>query len=139
MRNYIYIIAPIAGWAVAQFIKFLLSLRKDGTDWQDLFQSGGMPSSHSAFMVSMAFVIGYEQGFSSPLFAVAAALTAIIVYDSVGVRRTVGEHTLAIKEISSGRETIETIIHDAKGHNVPEVFAGVAVGIFVGIILELLL
>jgi acid phosphatase family membrane protein YuiD len=63
MKTYAYIIAPILGWVVAQGIKFMLSLRKDGISVYDTVQSGGMPSSHTAFMVSLATAIGFGEGF----------------------------------------------------------------------------
>jgi acid phosphatase family membrane protein YuiD len=65
MSDYIYIIAPICGWLVAQGIKFFLSLRKDGISWNDFVQSGGMPSSHTAFMVALLTVIGVNNGIQS--------------------------------------------------------------------------
>jgi hypothetical protein len=49
-----------------------------------------MPSSHSALMTGTSAAIGWSEGFQSPLFALAAALSFIVLYDASGVRRAAG-------------------------------------------------
>lgn len=66
--------SPFAGWIVAQFLKFIFTLRKDGISLQDAIQSGGMPSSHSAISSSLATAVGVTQGISSVSFAITVAL-----------------------------------------------------------------
>ena len=135
MGDYIYLIAPISGWVVAQSIKFGLTLRKDGVKIGDAVQSGGMPSSHAAFMVALTTVVGLNYGISDVLFGIVFALTAIIIYDALGVRRTTGQQTEVIKQIAKiGKYRVGTI-DNAKGHTVPEVAVGALVGVAVGILL----
>jgi acid phosphatase family membrane protein YuiD len=55
-----------------------------------LVETGGMPSSHSALMTGTAAAIGWSDGFQSPLFALAAALSFVVLYDASGVRRAAG-------------------------------------------------
>ena len=86
MDGTLYIVAPVAGWLVAQGIKFVLTLRKDGVTLTDAFQSGGMPSSHSAFMVALTTVIGLNEGFDSAIFGLSLAITAIVMYDARELR-----------------------------------------------------
>lgn len=88
--SWAYIATPLSGWIAAQSIKFIISLRKNGITWSDTIQSGGMPSSHTAFMVSLTTIVGIGQGFLSAIFALSAGVTAIVIYDSLGVRRTTG-------------------------------------------------
>lgn len=140
MSDFKFLLAPLFGWFLAQTIKFVSQLRKDGVTWSDVVQSGGMPSSHAAFMVSLSTIIGINFGISHVYFAVVIALTAIIIYDSVGVRRTVGEHTEAVNELAvKADHNLKTKIHHAKGHTIIEAFVGIIVGIFSGLLLELLL
>jgi acid phosphatase family membrane protein YuiD len=56
-----------------------------------LFETGGMPSSHSALMTGTAAGVGWYQGFQDPLFALAAAVAFVVLYDASGVRRASGE------------------------------------------------
>lgn len=140
MQDYIYLIAPAAGWLAAQAIKFAISLRKDGVGWNDLVQSGGMPSSHSAFMTSITTVIGLNIGVKSVFFGLAAAITAIVIYDSIGVRRATGENSVAIKELSNSMgKPLKTTIHLSKGHSIPEVVAGCILGVVLASILKAVL
>jgi acid phosphatase family membrane protein YuiD len=133
MNKYQYIVAPVVGWLVAQAIKFAISLRKDGIRWGDLVQSGGMPSSHSAFMMALTTVIGLSLGISNVAFGISASLTAIIVYDAMGVRRTTGQQTVAILELAkSTKHQLKTEITIARGHTPIEAFMGCLVGIIVG-------
>ena len=55
-----------------------------------LVETGGMPSSHSALLTGTAACIGWQQGFDTPLFALAAALCFVVLYDASGVRRAAG-------------------------------------------------
>ena len=55
-----------------------------------LVETGGMPSSHSALLTGTAACLGWQQGFDSPLFALAAALCFVVLYDASGVRRAAG-------------------------------------------------
>ena len=132
--NYAILVAPFMGWIIAQFIKFVFTLRKDGVSLHDAIQSGGMPSSHSAFMTSITTAIGMTQGLDSVGFALSLSLTAIIMYDATGVRRTTGEQTAAIMSIAkkAGMKS-PLLLHDARGHSPLEVIAGAAVGIITGI------
>jgi acid phosphatase family membrane protein YuiD len=140
MSDYIYIIAPICGWLVAQGIKFFLSLRKDGISWNDFVQSGGMPSSHTAFMVALLTVIGVNNGIQSAIFGVTAAVTAIIIYDAMGVRRTTGEQTVAIKELSDNQKyKLKIKINNSKGHTPAQIVVGIIVGALVGGVLVTIL
>ncbi|MCP9832714.1 MULTISPECIES: divergent PAP2 family protein [unclassified Cyanobium] len=55
-----------------------------------LVETGGMPSSHSALMTGTAAGLGWELGFADPLFALAAVLCFVVLYDASGVRRAAG-------------------------------------------------
>jgi uncharacterized protein len=140
MREYIYLLAPTIGWLVAQACKTFVTIGTTKFKRYGIFQSGGMPSSHSASMVALATVIGANLGFKSVIFALALTLTAIVVYDAVGVRRTVGEHTHAFFELAGLRAgKLKTKIHDARGHSIAEVTAGVLTGLVVGLLLNYIL
>jgi uncharacterized protein len=138
MNKYQYLLAPFIGWVVAQSIKFALFLRKDGVKVSDAFQSGGMPSSHSAFMAAITTVIGLQLGVSDPLFGFAIAVTAIFLYDAAGVRRATGQQTEALKIFARNTKQKLPEIVNAKGHTINEIIAGVLVGVVVGYIVHML-
>ena len=60
----------LLAWFLAQLIKVILDVVLAGKlEWQRFFSSGGMPSSHSALVVSAATAVGRTDGFGGNLFA----------------------------------------------------------------------
>lgn len=133
MQQYKYLIALSLSWVIAQVIKLAINYRKSRTTLLDgLFHSGGMPSSHTAFVTSLTTLLALDYGINSALFAIMAAVTAIVAYDSMGVRRTVGDYSDVIKEITKKNKDLLSRIHYTRGHNLIEVAAGAVLGIIVG-------
>lgn len=135
LANYVYIVAAVAGWFVAQAIKFTLSLRQDGISTDDLFTSGGMPSSHSSFVASVTMTVGLSEGFESAVFAVSLVLLGVVVYDSVGVRRATGENTKILRDILKQMKIKKhgVALHLALGHTPYQVLVGVITGSLTGL------
>ena len=81
----------LAACGVAQLSKLVVELAVEGR-WNPrvLLETGGMPSSHSALMTGTAAGLGWQLGFGDPLFALAAALCFVVLYDASGVRRAAG-------------------------------------------------
>ena len=84
------LIAAFVAWAVAQISKTIYELiRYRKLRFNRLVSSGGMPSSHSALVSSLATATGRLSGIDSAAFAIAFVLAAIVMYDAAGVRRAV--------------------------------------------------
>jgi len=81
----------LAACGSAQLSKLLIELVVHRR-WnpQVLVETGGMPSSHSALLTGTASALGWQQGFDSGLFALAACLCFVVLYDASGVRRAAG-------------------------------------------------
>ncbi len=126
----------IAADASAQLLKAVFVLLLD-RKWsaERLFGSGGMPSSHSAFVSALAAGVGIEEGFGSPLFAMAAVFALIVMYDATSVRRAAGLQAHVLNELvvrlshvldeGFKPETLRTLL----GHSVPQVVAGLGLGV----------
>ena len=81
--------AAVLAWAIAQAIKVLLTLAISRKfDYTRVLGSGGMPSSHSSMACAMLMVIGFHEGFSSSVFALAFCFAGVTMYDAAGVRRS---------------------------------------------------
>ncbi|MFJ8236832.1 divergent PAP2 family protein [Ureibacillus sp. NPDC094379] len=134
----------------AQFIKvpinFLISRK---IDWSLITSTGGMPSSHSAAVTSLATAVGFETGLDSPTFAVAAMFAIIVMYDASGVRYQAGQHaviinkmrnelTLFFEEIKHWPQKTENEkmkeLKTLLGHKPSEVLTGAITGILISII-----
>ena len=55
-----------------------------------LIETGGMPSSHAALISGTAAGVGWQLGYADPLFALAAVVAFIVLYDASGVRHHAG-------------------------------------------------
>ncbi|MCL2034095.1 MAG: divergent PAP2 family protein [Oscillospiraceae bacterium] len=97
--NYIVNIGFVS-WFSAQALKVLLTwFFTKKLDWERMVGAGGMPSSHSALVSSIAIAMANKRGFSSPEFGLALVLAAIVMYDAMGVRRAAGEQAKVLNRI----------------------------------------
>ena len=95
-----FINVAFVSWAAAQIIKTLLTFFATNAFVPErLFGSGGMPSSHSALVCSLAVLMARSQGFSSPLFALCIVFAAVVMYDAMGVRRETGIQARILNEM----------------------------------------
>ncbi|MGN0181237.1 MAG: divergent PAP2 family protein [Candidatus Ornithomonoglobus sp.] len=130
----------LLSWLAAQILKviivFIIERRLDFTR---LTGSGGMPSSHSAFTVSLAAAAGFTAGFDSVIFAIAAAFSIVVMYDASGVRRSAGQQAVILNKIVEriGKDDIAETgkkLKELLGHTPTEVFAGAILGLIIAII-----
>lgn len=130
-----YIIAGLAGWAVAQGVKFALNYRPSRSKQKNLrglYVSGGMPSAHTSTIVALTTVIGLIDGFDSGLFGLAAVITAVVMYDAVMVRRSSGVQGEVLSRLVKDLGKDIKLPFFAKGHSPVEVLVGAAIGLLVG-------
>jgi hypothetical protein len=130
------LIAGVTAWSLAQLVKvpwsFLTTRR---WDWSLLLRAGGMPSSHSALVASIAHATGLFIGFDSPVFAVALGMAIIVIYDATGIRRQAGLHAeiinAMIQDLARGHPLKGQELMELLGHTPLEAFAGMALGIII--------
>lgn len=97
--NYILDVAFIA-WFSAQLIKTVLAyIPSKKITWERMVGSGGMPSSHSSFVCSLAVATAKKVGYASPEFALALGVAAVVMYDAMGVRRAAGEQAKVLNKM----------------------------------------
>ena len=134
------LLIAIAAWAVAQVLKLLIATavyRK--FDITYLTTGGGMPSSHSALVCAAAVSCGVSAGFDTPVFAVAAVMAFIVMYDAANVRRETGEQAKVLNYIlrnwSEVRpEEFEDELKELIGHTPLQVAVGAVLGVGVGLL-----
>ena len=130
-------------WAVAQFIKVLITLWLDKKlDWRRCFGMGGMPSSHTAFVVSLTMAIAFQDGAASTAFAISFALAAVVIYDVMGVRRETGRQGEVLYQIINhvlveGKPITEKQLKELVGHSPLEVLGGLVVAVPITLLLML--
>ncbi len=132
------LVAVLIGWLLAQVLKVPTEyLRSRRWLWAMIFAAGGMPSSHTALLVSGTIATGLYQGFDTPMFGIAVAITMIVVHDAAGVRRQAGIHAERINvlfgELLKGHMWDENDLKEVIGHTPLEVVGGILLGFFVAI------
>jgi acid phosphatase family membrane protein YuiD len=133
------LIAVLIAWLLAQILKIPTEyLRSRRWMWAMLFAAGGMPSSHTALLVSGTMAVGLYQGFDNPLFAIAVAITMIVAHDASGVRRQAGMHAerinLLFEELLKGHLWDEQELKQVIGHTPLEVVGGILLGLLVAFV-----
>ncbi|WP_040205970.1 divergent PAP2 family protein [Neobacillus jeddahensis] len=143
------ITAALLGMLIAQFVKIpihLLTSRE--LKWSLMFSTGGMPSSHTATIISLTTAIAITSGFNSNEFAISVVVSSIVMHDAMGVRRHAGYHAEVLNTLLADfNRLIETLkepnlkkpetrekLKELLGHQPAEVFFGAITGIIVGIL-----
>lgn len=113
---------------------------------QAFFETGGMPSSHSAGVSSLTTYIALKRGLPTFDFALSLIFGLIVMYDAQGIRRQTGELTLKVNSLGELMEKInkdETVpfkeeapqkLKEMLGHRPEEVVGGALLGIAIGVI-----
>lgn len=132
---------PISAMVIVQLFKFVTaSLRNRMLMWPILLSTGGMPSSHSAMVTSLATAVAYRNGVGSSIFAVSVVLAAIIMYDAQGIRQQSGKQARILnqilRELFSGQSISEEELKELLGHTSIEVLVGGLLGIAYTVLCE---
>ena len=138
-----WLITALIGWFAAQLLKIPFTLVTEKRLMVSrFFDSGGMPSSHSAFTSALAAGVGLTEGFDSVSFALAFVLAFVVMYDAAGVRWSAGEHAKILNRLTehlrlteNGKEfdRLKTLL----GHTPLEVICGAVLGIAIALIRHL--
>jgi acid phosphatase family membrane protein YuiD len=144
----IIFLSTVTSLCVAQFLKmvfYLLQTRKQ-IKFCDAFvtmiwHTGGMPSSHSAIVCSLATSTALKEGIASNFFIFSLVFALVVLRDSMGVRRAAGMQAQALnklgKQLTEKSDLEFKSVKEIQGHSFMEVFVGALLGIFIAIIYNL--
>ncbi len=136
-NKYIYI--PFLVWLCVQTFKVIYELiTTKKFNFKRIMGAGGMPSSHSAVVTTLATLIGKYQGVDTPIFAMALVFAMIVMYDAAGVRRAAGKQAHLLNKIieTPGLTNVQVQekLVEVLGHTPLQVIIGAIIGIIVGIL-----
>lgn len=132
------ITVPAITWFIAQFIKVIsVIIKEKKIDFTRFVGTGGMPSSHASYVVSLATVVGKNSGFNSIEFGIASAFALVVMQDAAGVRRAAGKQAEVLNKIifSNDFVHIDEKLKELLGHTPFQVIVGAIMGIVFGAIL----
>ena len=138
-NDYRYLVVPFFTWIGIQLFKIIWEYAETKRlNIRRLWGAGGMPSAHSAVVVSITTMIARSQGFSSPLFALSFVFSMVVLYDACGVRRAAGKQAALLNKIIetpglTGVQVSERLV-EVLGHTPVQVFVGALLGVVVGLI-----
>ena len=132
------LLTALIGWFASQALKIVLSWDKK-LDFKRFIGSGGMPSSHASFVMSLTMAVGFENGFDSAAFAISAVVAFVVMYDAAGIRRSAGQQAAILNKlvesvVKADFPGTEKKLKELLGHTPIEVFGGAILGIIIAII-----
>lgn len=136
-NKFLYI--PLIVWFCIQVYKVIYDLIKTKKfNFKRIVGAGGMPSSHSAVVTTLAAMIGKSQGFDTPIFAMSVIFALVVMYDAAGVRRAAGKQASLLNKIieTPGLSSVQVQekLVEVLGHTPLQVIVGAVIGIVVGLL-----
>lgn len=139
------LIIPILAGLTAQVSKVLVEAIRTGSVNLTLLNTyGGMPSSHTALVVSLTTVIGLGEGVDSAAFAIAFVFSLITIRDAIGFRMYLSEHARILNKLiadvpAKEKPRFPSQIIERIGHTRTEALMGGLVGLTASLIFWLIL
>ena len=138
-EQYKYLILPITVWFGIQLFKVICDLIETGKfNFKRILGAGGMPSSHSGVVTTLATIIGKNIGLNSPIFGLSVMFAFIVMYDAAGVRRAAGKQAKLLNKLieTPGLTNIQVQekLVEVLGHTPIQVIVGAIVGVVVGLV-----
>ncbi len=131
--KWIYILTPFSAWVIAGGLKFLINSIKSKSLAFGQIGYGGMPSSHSAIVCSVAAMTAFREGIESSTFVIALTLAFIVMMDAMDLRRKIGHHAERLNHLAPDLPKLRERV----GHSPIEVLAGVFTGVLTATLIHL--
>jgi len=138
--NNFVLMCSMMGWLIASVAKIIIGVIKERrVDFRRIYGSGGMPSSHSATVSSLATAVAKTDGLRSTNFAIAFMLAFIVMYDATGVRRAEGEQARILNQLVNNLAEHRPVylkknLKELIGHTPLEVVVGSLLGILIALV-----
>jgi acid phosphatase family membrane protein YuiD len=121
-------------WLVANIAKPIVTyLKEKRVSKETIFTAGGMPSGHTALVVSLATALYLETGFSAP-FLIAFVLAVLVMYDAIRVRSVIENLSRTINALMEHHEGY-TPLQEHVGHTPAEVLASLILGVILPVLI----
>lgn len=134
-----YIYVPMLVWFFIQTYKVIYELiTTKKFNFKRIIGAGGMPSSHSAVVMTITTLIGKYEGVETSLFALSIVFAMVVMYDAAGVRRAAGKQAHLLNKIieTPGLTNVQVQekLVEVLGHTPLQVIIGATIGVVVGLI-----
>ena len=103
-----------------------------------VFDTGGMPSSHTSTVTTLTIGIGIYGGVDSAIFSIALIFSMYIVFEAAGLRQEVGKQARVLNELVDEMRVTHhldrTRLKELVGHTWWEMTVGFVVGLLVAVV-----
>lgn len=140
LTDYQLIALPIIAALLTQVIKVFIKSNNQHFNLKAVVAYSGMPSGHSAFVVSLAAIIGLAEGFDSAAFAISLVLATIVIRDALGIRRYLGQHghvlNILVKDLGDDQVLDQKYPHllESIGHTPLQALVGSLIGLLISVL-----
>ncbi|MFH1845229.1 MAG: divergent PAP2 family protein [bacterium] len=134
-------VAALLSGLVAQVVKVVIGLVRQGRfNFALVFSSGGMPSSHTAVVTTLALLVGEREGIGSHLFSVVIIFSLYVILEATGLRQEVGKQAALLNDLVDDLITTRHLnrhrLRELVGHTWGEVGGGFICGFLVYLLLR---
>ncbi len=135
--SYLFLLLPLISILIAQSAKFFVKSNRRKLNFKSLMSYSGMPSGHSALVISLLTIVGLIEGVYSSDFAISAVIAIVVIRDALGLRIYLGQHgkilNLLVKDLKDDKYLDDEYPHllEKIGHTLPQVLVGSLIGFLV--------
>lgn len=134
------ILIPLINWLFGQLLKFLWQNSRGGKfQLEHLMAYGGMPSTHSIMVASLATIVGITQGPASPLFSVTFVSALFVISDALKLRNALASQSKIVNALRQNLAADQKLsvpkAPEQLGHTFTEIAAGLAIGVVLTLVL----
>lgn len=130
-----YFLAPFIGWFVSGCLKYIINRIRFGRDAAQKYAgNGGFPSTHTSTIATVTFLVGFSEGWLSPIFGLGVGMLFIAMIDATGLRNAVGKQASLLNVLHQENADYKPL-RERMGHSRIEVLGGLVVGFMTSFIL----
>ena len=128
----LFVLSVAVTWTVANVMKpIIILIREKKITRKTIATNGGMPSGHTALVVSLTAALFLETGLS-PVFVTGLVLAILVMYDALKVRIEIERQARIINRFLEEKGMPERLEENV-GHTPAEVLVSVVLGIAIPI------
>lgn len=132
-------IASLLSGLLAQLMKVVVAFYQTRRlRFERFFDTGGMPSSHTALVTTMTIGVALTSGINSAIFSITLIFSLYVVFEAAGLRQEVGKQARVLNELID--DLLETHhinrsrLKELVGHTWWEVTVGFLLGLIVAVV-----
>jgi len=97
------------------------------------FDNGGMPSSHTSTVTTLALSVGRAEGYDSSIFSLVLVYSLFVIFEATGLRQEIGKQAELLNDLMdsamAGKKVPSYRLRELMGHTWGEVAGGMVVGV----------